>query len=283
MLSHSSFAKMFEGVSCQVAKLVDPAHAADQIDDAIRECYIQSRPVYITLPTDMVEKKVDGARLKTKLDLSYPKNKEDQENYAVEQVLKHLNAAKNPVLLVDACTIRHRAVAEVRELITKSGLPTFVTPMGKGAVDETLPNYIGVYAGSGSSEHVRNAVESSDLVLSFGAIKSDFNTAGFTYRIGELNTIDFHSNYVKVGFSEYHGLRMNGVIMKVTMQMGKFDVKEMPKAGAKQSDGTPDSQIITHSWLWPKFTPWVREGDCIVTETGTSGYVRPPSCVGSVA
>jgi len=99
---------MFEGVSCASVKLVDPAQIADQIDDAIRECYIQSRPVYISLPTDMVEKKVDGARLKTKIDFSYPVNKQEQEDYAVEQVLKHLHAAKNPVILVDACTIRHR-------------------------------------------------------------------------------------------------------------------------------------------------------------------------------
>jgi len=99
---------MFESISCYSTKLSDASQAADQIDDAIRQCYIQSRPVYIALPTDMVEKKVDGLRLKTKLDLSYPKNNEDQENYAVEQVLKHLHAAKNPVVLVDACTIRHR-------------------------------------------------------------------------------------------------------------------------------------------------------------------------------
>lgn len=46
--------------------------------------------------------------------------------------------------------------------------------MGKGAVDESLPNYGGVYAGDGSNAGVREIVESSDLVLSIGAIKSDF-------------------------------------------------------------------------------------------------------------
>jgi TPP-dependent 2-oxoacid decarboxylase len=34
----------------------------------------------------------------------------------------------------------------------------------------------GVYAGSGSNPGVRDRVEESDLVLSIGAIKSDFNT-----------------------------------------------------------------------------------------------------------
>lgn len=149
--------------------------------------------------------------------------------------------------------------------------------MGKGAVDETTPNYGGVYAGSGSNETVRKMVESADLVLSFGAIKSDFNTAGFTYRISELSTIDFHSNLVKVGFSEYHGLRMNGVIRKVTQQMGKLNVQDIPTATAihpEMADKPDDSEVITHAWFWPKLTGWVRENDIIVTETGTSGYVR---------
>lgn len=99
---------MSANISCVVAALDDPSQAANAIDHAIRECYIQSRPAYITLPTDMVEKKVEGERLDTPIDLSYPANDEEQEEYAVEQILKHLQAAKKPIILVDACAIRHR-------------------------------------------------------------------------------------------------------------------------------------------------------------------------------
>ena len=82
--------------------------AADLIDHAIRECYLQSRPVYITLPTDSVTKKVEGERLKSPLDLSFPPNDEELERFVVNEVLKLLHAAKKPVILVDACAIRHR-------------------------------------------------------------------------------------------------------------------------------------------------------------------------------
>ena len=137
------FANMSKDISCAMAKLNDPHEAATLIDHAIRECWVQSRPVYITLPTDMVEKKIEGERLKTPIDLSYPPNQAEKEDYVVQVVLKYLHEAKNPVILVDACAIRHRVLDEVHELIRKSGLPTFVTPMGKGAVDETLPTYGG--------------------------------------------------------------------------------------------------------------------------------------------
>ena len=168
------FANMNTEISCEVAKLNNPYEIANQIDHTLRQCYLRSRPVYIMLPTDMVQKKVEGARLKTPIDLSEPQNEPDRENYVVDVVLKYLHAAKNPVILVDACAIRHRVLPEVHDLIEKTGLPVFVTPMGKGAVNETHPTYGGVYAGSGSHPETKERVESSDLILSIGTLKAGF-------------------------------------------------------------------------------------------------------------
>ena len=269
------FANMSQDISCAMAKLNDPNAAATLIDHAIRECWVQSRPVYITLPTDMVQKKIEGERLKTPIDLSHSANDTEKEDYVVDVVLKYLHAAKNPVILVDACAIRHHVLDEVHELIEKSRLPTFVTPMGKGAVNETLPGFGGVYAGDGSNAGVRERVESSDLILSIGAIKSDFNTAGFTYRISQLSTIDFHSNYVRVRYSEYPGVRMQGVLKKVTSRMGEISVQPGPKANndiAKHDQDMSNDKVITHDWLWPRVGQWLQPDDIIITETGTANF-----------
>ncbi len=236
---------------------------------------MQSRPVYIALPTDMVQKKVEGERLKTKIDLHHPPNESEKEDYVVDVVLKYLHQAKNPIILVDACAQRHRVLDEVHQLVEKSGLPTFVTPMGKGAVNETLPTYGGVYAGNGSNAGVKDRVESSDLVLSIGAIKSDFNTAGFTYRVSQLSTIDFHSNYIRVKYSEYPGVRMQGVLQKIVAQMGKLNVQPGPQANnkiAKEDQELSNDVVISHAWLWPRVGQWLQPNDIVVTETGTANF-----------
>ena len=269
------FADMSHNISCAKAMLNDPHDAAMLIDNAIRECWIQSRPVYITLPTDMVQKKIEGERLKTPIDLSFPLNDAEKEDYVVDVVLKYLHAAKNPVILVDACAIRHRALEEVHELIEKSGLPVFVAPMGKGAVNETLPTYGGVYAGNGSNAGVAERVESSDLVLSIGAIKSDFNTAGFTYRVSQLSTIDFHSGYMRVRYSEYPGVHMRGVLRKVTARMGKLNIESGPAPNneiAEKDQGMSQGEVITHDWLWPRVGQWLKPNDIVLTETGTANF-----------
>ena len=165
------FTDMSRNISCCVEQLNNPSTIAAQIDNALQQCWIQSRPVYISLPTDMVQKKIEGERLKTPIDLHYPGNDEDKEDYVVEVVLKYLTAAKNPIILVDACAVRHRVLEEVHDLIAKTNLPVFVTPMGKGAVNEMHKNYSGVYAGDGSQPEVKKRVEASDLILTIGAIK----------------------------------------------------------------------------------------------------------------
>jgi len=129
--------------------------------------------------------------------------------------------------------------------------------------------------GDGSNAGVRERVESSDLVLSIGAIKSDFNTAGFTYKVSQLSTIDFHSNYVRVRYSEYPGVRMQGVLRKVIDRMGKLSVEPGPTPTndiAQKDQDLSDGQVITHDWLWPRVGQWLQPDDIVITETGTANF-----------
>jgi pyruvate decarboxylase len=114
--------------------------------------------------------------LKTDINLTSPKNDAETEGEVLNTILELIYKAKNPVVLADACSIRHHVVPEVHELLEKLKIPGFVTPMGKGAIDETHSQYGGVYIGEISLPDVKAAVEASDCVLSIGALLSDFNT-----------------------------------------------------------------------------------------------------------
>jgi pyruvate decarboxylase len=226
------------------------------------------------LPTDMAEKNIEGARLDTPIDLTEPKNDPDREDYVVDVVLKYLHAAKSPVILVDACAIRHRVLKEVHDLLEKTKLPVFVTPMGKGAINEDHENYGGVYAGTGSQAAVAERVESADLVLSIGSLKSDFNTAGFSYRTSQLKTIDFHSTHCTVRYSEYPGVVMRGVLRKLVerVDVSKLSVPPSPKVTNEVAKNRDSSQTITQAFFWPRVGEYLKKNDIVVTETGTSNF-----------
>jgi pyruvate decarboxylase len=141
--------------------------------------------------------------LKTPLDLSLPPNDPETEAEVVKSIADLMYASKNTVIIADACAIRHRVLQELHELVDNTQLPTFVSPMGKGSVNETQSAFGGVYAGDVSRPDVIQRVEAAELILYVGGLKSDFNSGGFTYRVEKRNTVEFHSDHMKVGPSDH--------------------------------------------------------------------------------
>ncbi|KAL5597038.1 hypothetical protein BROUX41_006295 [Berkeleyomyces rouxiae] len=269
------FEHMNSHVSCHVANLTDVVTAPADIDRALRQCVLMSRPVYIMLPTDLTEKKVDGARLKVPISTAEPPNDPETEKYVVDVCLKYIHRAHRPVILVDACAVRHNVLDEVHDLLEKTQFPVFVTPMGKSAVNETCKTYGGVYAGDVSKPHVKDIVENSDLILSIGSLKSDFNTAGFSYRTSQLQTIDFHSDSIVVRYSQYPGIRMKNVLRKIIDQIDTSKISATPlppvTPDVEMAD-TSSTDEITQAWFWPRMSSYLRENDVVITETGTANF-----------
>jgi len=200
------------------------------------------------------------------------------EQDAIDAITKEVYAANKAVILVDACAVRHRVMDEVHALVHRSQLPVFVTPMSKGAIDETTPRFGGVYIGDVSRPDVKEAVESSDLIIFIGALKSDVNTGGFTYRLSTKHTIELHTDFVKIGYSIYPGLKMKLVLQKLLdcLDFSKLHQTESAQCepprlynDLKVDETTPD---ITHAWFWPRIGQWLKPNDVVITETGTANF-----------
>jgi pyruvate decarboxylase len=166
--------------------------------------------VYLTLPTDRVYNKIPRSRLDTPLKSDPQENDPHTEEFVLGEIQKLVEAAGSEVvILVDACTIRHDVTDETWDLIKRTGFPVYSAPMGKAAVPEDYERYGGVrrlrpvstqksiltsfgqiYVGAISHAEVKEKVESAKLVLSIGAIKSDYNTGNFTFRIPQATTVE---------------------------------------------------------------------------------------------
>lgn len=274
----SVFANMSRNIASVLINLNDPSTAARDIDRALRECYVSAQPIYIALPTDMVLRKIPAKGLETPINLNLHENDQETERDVIESITKKIYAANNAIILVDACAIRHRVVDEVHDLIDKSQLPAFATPMSKGAIDETNPRFGGVYVGSVSRPDVKEAVEGADLIISIGALKSDFNSGGFTYRTSTKNTIELHSDHTKIGYATYPHITMKSVLQKLlsSLDFNKLrhseSAKSAPPELKNEEAEKSNSQEITHSWFWPHIGNWLQENDVVITETGTANF-----------
>lgn len=102
------FHRIHSEVTIAQADLQDPVTAPAEIDRVLQACYVESRPVYIQLPTDMVEESVDGRLLETPIDVAPHRSDPGAEGMAMDIILRKLYEAKSPAILVDAGAPRRR-------------------------------------------------------------------------------------------------------------------------------------------------------------------------------
>ncbi|ODQ82078.1 hypothetical protein BABINDRAFT_59093 [Babjeviella inositovora NRRL Y-12698] len=256
------FHRMAQNVAHTTAFLNDIRTAPAEIDRCIREAYLAQRPVYVGLPANLVAMRVPASRLAAPLDLTRAPNDSCTEHEVVAACIRLMRAAHAPVVVVDAGAARHGCKRIAARLVDATQFPVFVTPMGKGGVDEQHPRFGGVFVGTLSYPAVRAAVDAADLVLSIGGLMSDFSTSSFSYRFSTKNVVEFHADYVKVKTATYPGVQM-----KVCLE----ELLQTDSQGAQVSSLDPLGPL-PQDYLWSRLGSWLREDDIVITETGTSAF-----------
>ncbi|KAK7048297.1 pyruvate decarboxylase [Favolaschia claudopus] len=270
---YDAYIKAAENFSISTAILTDKATAATEIDRVLTDCITRARPVYLTLPTNLVYEKISSERLKIPLSRLPPPNDPDTESFVLDEVVKLVkDAADDVVILVDACAIRHDVRAEVNELITKTGYPVFSAPMGKTAVSENYERYGGIYVGSISHPDIKEQVESAKLILSIGCLKSDFNTGNFTYSIPTARTVELHSDHTKVQFAAYQGIGMKELLPLLTARLERSAASNVTIPDFSAAVPNEADDVISQAWFWPKMGTFFKPKDVIIAETGTSSF-----------
>ncbi|KAF5660304.1 THI3-positive regulation factor of thiamine metabolism [Fusarium circinatum] len=156
-----------------------PEEVPAQINKVLSQAIYHSRPVYIEMPSDVVETEI----LSNKLDDPIDPNPDVVHNVdagkMAQNFLQKLYSAKRPLIIVDRAEGAETIRQEINDFVQKSGLPTVSLPSGASMVDNSLPNYFGVYSGSIGTVDLTAEVKSADLVLAFGCQFSDTQTLGW--------------------------------------------------------------------------------------------------------
>lgn len=270
---HQIYTKCSEPVRFAAAELWDIDTAPSEIDRVIRECFVKSGPVYIFLPLDLSAEEVDASLLDTQIDISPLVNQEAQDA-AVKAITSAISAAKHPSLLFDGLVQRFDAVTEARALVDTLSVPVFSANEGKGIIDETHRHYVGVWNGAVGTPGVREAAESADLMITVGYLPADTNSGGFSRKIDNKKTIHINPHSVVVFEKEYPNISIKSLIAALVSSLPETPQHNIPKA-VLPPPRTPldkDATDITQSWLWPQIESFLRPGDIIVAETGTSVF-----------
>ncbi|KAG2230649.1 hypothetical protein INT48_005605 [Thamnidium elegans] len=69
------------------------------------------------------------------LQISPVRNTQRTQPPVLGQIIKLIQSAQHPIIVVDGCGFRHQLQVEAVDFIHCTGFPTFSTPMGKGIID----------------------------------------------------------------------------------------------------------------------------------------------------
>ncbi|EWZ32627.1 hypothetical protein BFJ63_vAg4571 [Fusarium oxysporum f. sp. narcissi] len=147
--------------------------------------------------------------------------------------------------------------------------------MGKGGLDESIPQFAGVHSGAGTLPAVKEALESVDTVIWIGNYPSDFNTGEFTTVVNkDAIVIDLQRFAVSIGKIQYP-VSMKHILQRlvnslrsnpISMASRHITWDPYPKFNFQASDD------LKQDFLWGKLSSFFRPGDVIIGETGTSAF-----------
>jgi indolepyruvate decarboxylase len=288
--SFDHFLGAYAQVTAAHARLT-PRNAAGEIDRLILTAWREKLPVYMELPSDIAYLDIEVSA--DPLTLANPPSDPERLGSCIAAIAGRLSAATSPAILVDADADRFGVASELMELAEKMQVPAAVINTAKAVIDETFPHYLGIYNGKASAPHVREAIETSDCLLSIGYRPIEVTTGDFSASL-PADTIRARGHSVDVGDDNYQAVTvkevLRGVIDAVPQVRNRAPRHVAAAVAGTQTDGShaDPSAKLTQAAYWQAMQGYLREGDVLFVDNGTSyalfGLKFPPNCtfVGSV-
>lgn len=263
------FIRMASEVSCTVADL-EHATAVSEIDRVLREIMIHKRPGYILLATDVARVEVDppAAPLNVPAKLSSPGARE-----SFRKDLTTLLAGKKTTVLADLLVHRMGAQNNLTEMLDATGLPYATLMWGKTLVDESKPEFAGIYAGVVSNERTKKAVEDAEILICAGVTFTDTTTAGFSQNLPE-HTVFLDAQTSRIGRKIYAPLTLDtslDIVREVALEVGALPQDLLPWEEEDHADVDMDAPL-TQDVLWSLLSRELTPGNIVVADQGTSFF-----------
>lgn len=154
---------MMQPITKYSKSLVDGKLAAASIREAFRLASLE-RPgaALLEVPEDIAAEDVEFKPM----PISHAR-RPIAEHKAIAQAIELLLESRRPLLMVGAGSNRKRTNRMLTQLVQQTNIPFANTMMGKGVLDETMPQFAGTAALT-SNDYVHHTIEQADLIINIG-------------------------------------------------------------------------------------------------------------------
>jgi TPP-dependent 2-oxoacid decarboxylase len=277
------FLQMHQSITCARAAL-SADNATQEIDRVLVAVRDRRLPGYLLLPTDVGESPAQPPAQ----PLPAPHDPTDPAALAAfgDAAGRLISgAADTSEVSVLAGLLVHRfgAAAELGELL-RLGTPHATSAWSKSLVDETNPAFLGLYAGGVSTAQVRASIEDAPVLIVAGVQFTDLNSGFFTHQIPRERTIELGADTVSVGEATFGPITIGAALRELTGLVSALPPSARPAASALAEASLPQpDEALSQASLWTQIAGFLRPGDVVLADQGTSFYgmatQRLPSAV----
>ena len=257
---------------CGVSAHITPDNVVTEMERLISEAFRLSKPAYLLIPQDYALMPVQGTPVKGRRLPNVPRGKSNpaEVKAAVRAIVARLKKAKRPIAMPSFQVKRYHAQPQLLSLLKRTGLPFTLTSMDKGLVDESHPNYLGLYAGKDSSPASAGKYAlSADLILCLGEVlEEDFNVGSWSAFLDPARKVVIGPDYVKVGEECFTSCMLPDVLAELARSAPRVKRTKHPAPKLLPLFGQPHDPISSAA-LYPRLQRFLQDGDNLVVEGGS--------------
>jgi indolepyruvate decarboxylase len=267
-----NFVNLSAGAACCHA-VINPENCVIEMECVIAEARRNNQPAYIAVPSDYALSPVVMADVKPIMARS---NAEALQK-AMATIVERIKNAKSIVAFPAFTVARLGLQKQAQKAIEALGCPFVTTLMEKCLIDEGHPQFAGMYAGAVSEPKTRQIVEGADLVLDLGGVNlNDITTAAYSGQLDLSRFITVGLDDVRIGDQIIANVRFADVLS----ELAKLKPSSGPYKGKPQGLAPVNGKLsdkITMAALYPRYAAFLRAGDTVVLETGSSSLGVTPT------
>ncbi|MFJ5159502.1 alpha-keto acid decarboxylase family protein [Pantoea sp. NPDC088449] len=263
------FLRMAQEVSVASAVLT-AENAVAEIDRVIAEALEQHRPGYLLLAVDVAASDVV---MPSAINVVSDQQQQQVAAAFADAAERFLAPAQRVALLADFLASRWQLQPQLETLRQLRAIPAATLLMGKGVLNEQQPGYVGTYAAEGSSDHVRQAIEDTDVTLCVGVRFTDTLTAGFTQNLPAERVIDLQPFQAKVAGEVFAPLTMAQALAAL-MPIYQRHCAHWRLAEGMQCEENEHigAALISQNAFWQAMQRFLLPGDIILADQGTAAF-----------
>ncbi|MCB0923997.1 MAG: alpha-keto acid decarboxylase family protein [Mycobacterium sp.] len=258
--------------ACCVSAVLTPDNCIDELERVIREALRLSMPAYIVISQvnglmPVIGTPVAGVPL---AEVTRRRSDPTELAAAVQAILAKVAAAQRPIATITTMTARYGVAGKAAEFVGAANLPVMITPNDKGVIDESLPQFIGIYsAASSRPAEVRDVVAQADLILDIGGVMlTELNTGLWGDVLDTAGAVCIHDDWVRSGTDVYLNVAIGDVLDALIAGVTPRERESGPTPTELELVGAGDEPTSSAN-LYPRLQRRLRSGDTVVIETGT--------------